>query len=160
MARSRCLTLVLWAFAVALLAGCQTGPAAEPGAPGDAKPAGPDEPPLLTVTPKAAAMVRQYVAKVRAPKKLYLRVRVVPGGCQGFMHKLDLDPDVSAEDHVFDSGGVSVVVFRRQVGMLRGAKVDYGEAGGKHGFKVDNPNFKGDRARKWLALLQKEKDVK
>src|SRR5262249_3434850 len=117
-------------------------------------------PPLLTLTPKAAAVIHQHVAELRMSGKLHLRVRVIPGGCQGFQHKLDLDPAVSAEDHVCDSGGVSVVVFKRQVEMLRGTQVDYGEESGKHGFKVDNPNFKGDWTKKWLPLLEQETDVK
>jgi iron-sulfur cluster assembly accessory protein len=165
MTRSRCPCLVLCVVAAALLAGCLGEPASEPGgsplptAPTGGKPAGSDEP-LLTVTPKAAAMVHQHVADLRMPEKIHLRVRVVPGGCQGFMHKLDLDADVSAEDRIFDSGGVSVVVFKRQVEMLRGAQVDYGEENSQRGFKVDNPNFKGDWTKKWLPLLKKETDVK
>ena len=160
MTRSRCLSLALCVLAAALLVGWQGERAPEPGgsplptAPAGGEPAGSDEPPL-TGTAKAATMVRQHVADLQRQEKLHLRVRVVPGGCQGFMHKLDLDPDVSAEDHIFDSGGVSVVVFKRQVEMLRGALVDYGEENGKHGFKVDNPNFKADWTKKWLPLLEK-----
>lgn len=119
----------------------------------------PDEP-VVTVTPKAAAMVRQYAAGQPGGEKLYLRIRVVPGGCQGFMQKLDLDPDVSPADQIWESEGVRVVVFRRQVEMLRGAVVDFGDADGKQGFTVENPNFKGDWMKKWQSALESEKDVK
>jgi iron-sulfur cluster insertion protein len=167
MRRFHCLGFACCVSAAAFLLGCNESTNPEPSRPSLPAPsaskkpfAGQDESPLVTVTPKAAATIRQLVADQPTTEKLYLRVRVVPGGCQGFTHKLDLDPDVSSEDHVFVSAGVSVVAFKRQVEMLRGAQVDFGEKNGKQGFKIDNPNFKGEAARKWLALLEREKDVK
>ena len=147
----------------ALLLGCQgcmpSDASSSPSPPTNPMPRS-DEPPAVTLTPKAAAMIHQHTAELPKGSKLYLRVRVVPGGCQGFMHKLDLDPDVSADDHVWESAGVSVVAFKRQLEMLRGTQVDFGEEDGKQGFKVENPNFKGEGAKKWLAVLAEEKDVK
>jgi iron-sulfur cluster assembly protein len=123
-----------------------------------------DEAPLITVTPKAAATINQIVNQVNAEKgtteRPFLRVRVVPGGCQGFLHKLDLDPDTSPADHRCESQGVRVVFFKRQMEMLRGAEVDFGEENGQVGFKIENPNLKGESAKKWLPLLEKEKDIK
>ena len=142
MVRSRSLGIV-GIFVAALLLGCQGC-----------------SPPAVTVTPKAAAMVHQYAAEMPKGSKVYLRLRVVPGGCQGFMHKLDLDADVSADDHVCESAGVSVVVFKRQLEMLRRAQVDFGEVDGKRGFQVENPNFEGEGASKWLTVLEGEKDTK
>jgi len=161
----RCLGLFTSVVTTALL-GCQGNLPSEtansPAAPLTTSPAA--ELPVVTVTPKAAAMIKQHVAELRdeIPNggKLYLRVRVVPGGCQGFMHKLDLDLKVSAENQVCESGGVSVVTFRSQGEMLRGTEVDFGEENGKQGFKVENPNFKGEDAKKWLAVLEREKDVR
>src|SRR5207249_2011094 len=57
-----------------------------------------DEAPKTTniiVTEKAADEVRRIIADQEAAgtsEKLYLRMRVVGGGCSGFQHKLDLDP--------------------------------------------------------------------
>jgi iron-sulfur cluster assembly protein len=119
-----------------------------------------DEAPLITVTPKAAATINQIIAEKGPTAKPFLRVRVIPGGCQGFLHKLDLDLDTSSADHVCESRGVRVVLFKRQMEMLRGVEVDFGEENGQLGFKIENPNFKGESAKKWLALLEKEKDIK
>jgi iron-sulfur cluster insertion protein len=119
-----------------------------------------DEVALVTVTPKAAETISRLIDDQRMTGKLCLRLRVVPGGCQGFMHKLDLDPDVSPEDFTCESAGVRVVVFKRQMEMVRGAEVDFGEVDGRQGFKIENPNFKGESAKRWLALLEKEKDVR
>ncbi len=57
--------------------------------------------PLVKVTLKAAGVVQKIIAEQCLKDTCYLRLRVVPGGCQGFMHKLDLDPDTTAEDYIF-----------------------------------------------------------
>ena len=50
----------------------------------------------ITLTEKAAGEVKRIIAEQQqapdAPEKIYLRMRVVGGGCSGFQHKLDLDP--------------------------------------------------------------------
>jgi len=163
----RCLGLALCVSTVAAILGCDGSPHAEsfrsslPAADAS-KQSGSDstESPIVTVTPKAAATISQLIADAQVTSKVYLRVRVVPGGCQGYMHKLDLDSQTSLEDHISESAGIQVVCFKRQIEMLRGAQVDFGEEDGKQGFKIDNPNFKGEWTKKWLALLEKEKDVK
>lgn len=154
-------------FATALLLGSQgcsppgagdrPSPAAAPTQYAVSKSA---EPAAVTLTQKAAAVIRQYIAEQPQGSKLYMRVRVVPGGCKGFMHKIDLDSDVSADDHVGESAGVSVIASKRQLKMLQGTQVDFAEENGEQGFKVENPNFKGEGAKKWLAVLDKQKDIK
>jgi iron-sulfur cluster assembly protein len=118
------------------------------------------EAPLVKVTPSAVRMIQRIISEQRLATASYLRVRVVPGGCCGFMHKLDLDPQATAEDYIFESSGVKVIVFKRQIEMLRGSQVDYGREGDKQGFKVQNPNFEGEVAKKWLAELANEKDIR
>lgn len=147
--------LVVCIVAAAALTGCQ---AERPAEPAGVTPAAAGEAAFVTVAPGAAAAIAEHVAEIGPAGKLCLRVRVVPGGCQGYMHKLDLDPFVSTEDCVCESAGVSVVAARRQVEMLRGARVLYGEADGKKGFRVENPNFEGEAARTWLAALEGEWD--
>src|SRR5262249_4705854 len=85
-----------------------------------ATPAPETQAPPLTVTEKAAAEVKRIIAEQQAaggmPEKIYLRLRVVGGGCSGFQHKLDLDPQVSEKlDQVFDAHGVPVVVDKRSL---------------------------------------------
>jgi Fe-S cluster assembly iron-binding protein IscA len=72
------------------------------------------------------------------------------------MHKLDLDTAVNAEDHTFEASGVHVAILKRQVEMLRGAQVDFGRENDKEGFKVKNPNFEGEAAKRWLSVLQND----
>ncbi|MBL8793547.1 MAG: iron-sulfur cluster assembly accessory protein [Planctomycetia bacterium] len=112
----------------------------------------------LILTEKAASAVQRHIAEtqqaeaaregngsgVSTLKKLYLRVRVVGGGCSGFQNKLDLDPDVNEKlDEVFDMHGVPVVVDKRSLMYLEGAKIDYHDDLNRTGFSITNPNAKG-----------------
>jgi iron-sulfur cluster assembly accessory protein len=117
--------------------------------------------PAVTVSPVAAASVSRIVKEQRVTGAWYLRLRVLPGGCCGFMHKLDLDTGrPSAEDQLCESGGIKVVFLKRQAEMLRGTRVDYGQEGERVGFRVKNPNFEGESLKKWLPLLEAAEPAK
>jgi iron-sulfur cluster assembly protein len=101
----------------------------------------------ITVTEKAAAEVKRILAEQQQngglPEKVYLRMRVVGGGCSGFQHKLDLDPAVNEKlDEVFDFHGVPVVVDKRSLIYLDGAQVDFHDDLNRRGFSITNPNAK------------------
>src|ERR1041384_6181902 len=101
----------------------------------------------ITVTEKAAGEVRRIVSEQQgagaAPEKVYLRMRVVGGGCSGFQHKLDLDPQVNEKlDEVFDFHGVPVVVDKRSLMYLADATVDFHDNLNKRAFSITNPSAK------------------
>jgi len=102
--------------------------------------------PAVVLTPKAASEVKRIMteqAAAGAEEKLHLRVRVVGGGCSGFQHKLDLDPQVNEKlDDVFELEGVPVVVDKRSALYLDGVVVDFHDDLNKRGFSVENPNAK------------------
>lgn len=109
-------------------------------------PAAPGTAPIV-LTEKAAAKVKQIIAdeqsKGNPAQKIYLRLRVVGGGCSGFQHKLDLDPNVNPKlDDVFDVHGVEVVVDKRSAMYLTGVQVDYHDELHRSGFSVSNPSAK------------------
>src|SRR5262245_4235285 len=83
----------------------------------------------IIITPKAADEVRRIIADQHASgttEKLFLRLRVVGGGCSGFQHKLDLDPQVNTKlDETFDMDGVEVVIDKRSLLYLDGVTVDF-----------------------------------
>jgi iron-sulfur cluster assembly accessory protein len=117
-----------------------------------------DDPPLVVVTPKAVESVSQIVKDQGVMGTWYLRVRLVPGGCCGFLHKLDLDgATMSLDDYTFQSGGIKLVVLKRQIEMIRGARIDFGREGDQEGFLIKNPNFEGESLKKWLPVLAAEK---
>ena len=97
----------------------------------------------FTLTEKAAGEVKRIVAEQNLPEKLYLRLRVVGGGCSGFQHKLDLDPAVNPKlDDVFEQHGVEIVVDKRSALYLSGVTVDFHDDLNKRGFSVTNPSAK------------------
>ena len=101
----------------------------------------------ITVTEKAASEVKRIIDEQKDsgsfPEKVYLRLRVVGGGCSGFQHKLDLDQVVDAKlDNVYEMHGVPVVIDRRSALYLDGVTVDYHEDLNRRGFSISNPHAK------------------
>jgi iron-sulfur cluster assembly protein len=100
----------------------------------------------INLTEKAADEVKKIIADQKAAgvaEQLYLRMRVVGGGCSGFQHKLDLDPTVNPKlDEVFEFHGVSVVIDKRSLLYLSGVTVDFHDDLNKRGFSISNPSAK------------------
>src|SRR6516165_10468654 len=101
----------------------------------------------ITVTEKAASEVKRIIQEQQTagsmPEKIYLRLRVVGGGCSGYQHKLDLDPAINDKlDEVFDFHGVPVVVDKRSMIYLDNATVDFHDDLNRRGFSVSNPAAK------------------
>ena len=103
----------------------------------------------ITLTEKAASEVKKIVAEQRqqgnAPedKPNYLRMRVVGGGCSGFQHKLDLDPEINEKlDETFELQGVPVVVDKRSLMYLNDVTVDFHDDLNRRGFSISNPSAK------------------
>jgi iron-sulfur cluster insertion protein len=100
--------------------------------------------PNVTITEKASQEVRRIMADQGVNEKLYLRLRVVGGGCSGFQHKLDLDPLVNEKlDETFNFEGVDVVIDKRSMLYLGGVTVDFHDDLNKRGFSISNPHAKG-----------------
>jgi iron-sulfur cluster assembly accessory protein len=101
----------------------------------------------ITITEKAAAEVKRIIADQSAegnPEKIYLRLRVVGGGCSGFQNKLDLDPIVNAKlDEISEQHGVPIVVDKRSMMYLTNVTVDFHDDLNRRGFSISNPAAKG-----------------
>ena len=103
----------------------------------------------ISVTEKAANEVKRIVADQQQagngdlPEKIYLRMRVVGGGCSGFQHKLDLDPAVNDKlDEVSEIHGVPVAIDKRSLMYLEGVTVDFHDDLNRRGFSITNPQAK------------------
>jgi iron-sulfur cluster insertion protein len=99
----------------------------------------------ITVTEKAASEVKRILEEQartgNLPEKVYLRMRVVGGGCSGLQQKLDLDPQVNPKlDEVFEFHGIPVVVDNRSLMYLNEATVDFHDDLNRRGFSIDIPN--------------------
>ena len=101
----------------------------------------------ITITEKAASEVKRIMSEQQqgdgAPEKIYLRLRVVGGGCSGFQNKLDLDPVVNTKlDEVVEMHGVPVVVDKRSLMYLTDVTVDFHDDMNRRGFSIVNPAAK------------------
>src|SRR5438067_13054270 len=101
----------------------------------------------ISVTEKAASEVKRIINDQQSagglPEKIYLRMRVVGGGCSGFQNKLDLDPAMNPKlDEVFEFHGVPVVVDKRSLMYLDNATVDFHDDLNRRGFSITNPSAK------------------
>src|SRR6478752_9324386 len=95
----------------------------------------------IQLTEKAAGEVKRIIAEQQqgdnAPEKIYLRLRVVGGGCSGFQNKLDLDPLVNEKlDEVIEQHGVPIVVDKRSMMYLSEVMVDFHDDLNRRGFSI------------------------
>jgi Fe-S cluster assembly iron-binding protein IscA len=78
-----------------------------------------------------------------------------PEGVCGPQHQMRFDAaPPSSEDHAFESAGIKLVVLKRQVDLLRGTEINFGEKSGEQGFIINTPNFQGESLEKWGPVLQ------
>lgn len=103
----------------------------------------------LILTERAAQEVLRITAEGKAsdpnaPDTMYLRLRVVGGGCSGYTNKLDLEPTINDKnDEVFEQHGVKIVVDKRSILYADGSTIDFHEDLNKRGFSVVNPSATG-----------------
>lgn len=95
---------------------------------------------LLTLTPVAAAKIRELLAEEPDGESMVLRVAIQGGGCSGFQYGLGFDTGPAEGDHELELEGVPVVVDPYSAPYLRGATIDFLNTISESGFKIDNPN--------------------
>ena len=95
-------------------------------------------PQVVTLTAKAAEMVRDILAKEESDS-LALRVYVAGGGCSGLQYGMALD-DPMEGDLTLDYEGIRVVIDSESLRFIEGAEIDYVDSLMGAGFTVNNPN--------------------
>ena len=95
---------------------------------------------MITLTESAATRVSKFIAN--RGKGLGLRLGVKTNGCSGMAYVMEFVDDLQAEDTVFESLGVKVIVDPKALVYLDGTEVDYAREGLNEGFKFTNPNEK------------------
>lgn len=95
----------------------------------------------LTLTENAARHVRDSLA--RRGGGLGLRLGVRQAGCSGMKYVVDFADEVGADEDVFESHGVKVLVSRDHLVYLDGTEVDYVREGLSAAFSYRNPNVAG-----------------
>ena len=94
----------------------------------------------VNLTTTAAERVRQFM--VENDKALGLRLGVKVVGCSGYAYVVDLADAVNADDAVFESKGVKVIVNQKSLSIVDGTEIDFAREGLNEGFAYSNPNAK------------------
>ncbi len=92
----------------------------------------------VTLTEKAAKRVAE-LASAEGDPNLKLRLAVSGGGCSGFQYGFTFDEEVKADDHVFETDGVQLLIDEISLEFLAGAEVDFVEELIGSSFQVRNP---------------------
>ena len=92
----------------------------------------------ISLTDAAAERVRRYLCDNVSAVGLRLGVKTV--GCSGYAYVVDLAQNVNADDTVFESNGVTVVVNAKSLPIVDGTEIDFTRQGLNEGFAYHNPN--------------------
>ncbi len=92
----------------------------------------------ISLTDAAADRVRNYIQDRDAAVGLRLGVKVV--GCSGYAYVVDVADAVNADDTVFETKGVKVVVNEKSLPIVDGTEIDFTKEGLNEGFAYHNPN--------------------
>jgi iron-sulfur cluster assembly protein/iron-sulfur cluster insertion protein len=93
---------------------------------------------MITLSIRAARKV-QTMRAAQADASKQLRVFVETGGCSGFEYGMSFDLP-KAEDKVFESEGVQVLVDPTSWAYLNGCSIDFDDGLQGKGFEIKNPN--------------------
>ncbi len=102
----------------------------------------PKPPAVITITPAAAARIREIIAKAQKPV-LGVRVGVKARGCSGMSYVVEYAEDRRKFEDGVEVDGVTVFVDPKAVMYLLGSEMDYQAGKMESGFLFKNPNEKG-----------------
>ncbi|MFT5503122.1 MAG: iron-sulfur cluster assembly protein [Gammaproteobacteria bacterium] len=75
-------------------------------------------------------------------KGVGLRLGVKTTGCSGLAYVIEFVDELQADDTVFETKGVKVVIDGKSLLFLDGTEIDFGKDGLNEGFLFKNPNAK------------------
>jgi iron-sulfur cluster assembly protein len=93
---------------------------------------------MIQVTETAAKKIKQNLA--RRGSGVGIRIGIRTTGCSGLAYVLEYVDRVNAEDTVFTSRDVRVIVDAKSLPILGDLDVDYVRQGLNEGFEFNNPN--------------------
>ena len=95
--------------------------------------------PVLTVTPVAAAKIKELLQARNIPNHA-LRVFVAGGGCSGLQYGMAFEEGPKEYDTLVETDGVRLVVDPTSAMYVGGASIDFVDSLMGGGFRIDNPN--------------------
>jgi iron-sulfur cluster assembly protein len=97
------------------------------------------ETPMLTITPVAAAKLKELLEARNIPNHA-LRVFVAGGGCSGLQYGMAFEETAQDYDAVVETDGVRLLVDPTSAMYVAGANIDFVDSLMGGGFRIDNPN--------------------
>lgn len=94
----------------------------------------------ITLTEAAASRARTYIDK--HGNGLGLRLGVRTSGCSGFAYVVKVADSIGADDQVFESAGLKLIVDRKSLPFIDGTELDFVREGLNEAFRFSNPNVK------------------
>ncbi|MBU0604489.1 MAG: iron-sulfur cluster assembly protein IscA [Gammaproteobacteria bacterium] len=94
----------------------------------------------ITISEAAARHIRKSLDK--RGQGVGLRLAVKTSGCSGLAYALEFADVTEADDRLFESHGVTVLVDPKSLAFLDGTELDFVREGLNEGFKFNNPNVK------------------
>lgn len=95
----------------------------------------------ISLTTAAATRIQDQLAS--RGEGIGLRLGVKLAGCSGFSYVIDFADEVAANDRVYESHGVKVIVDEESLQYLEGTQVDFRKEGLGEAFQFDNPKANG-----------------
>ena len=92
----------------------------------------------VTLSERAARHFAVQLAKRHGA--VGVRLSVQPSGCSGFGYRLDFANGVRADDAVFESGAIRILVDPLSLPYVQGASIDVAQEGLARRLRFDNPN--------------------
>ena len=96
----------------------------------------------ISMTEAAAKHVQRSLEGRGKGEGIRLGVRTT--GCSGLAYVLEFVYELAAEDLVFESHGVKVIIDPKSLVYLDGTELDFTREGLNEGFKFNNPNVRGE----------------
>jgi iron-sulfur cluster assembly accessory protein len=97
------------------------------------------ETPVLTVTPEAAAKIKELLQARNIPGYA-LRVFVAGGGCSGLQYGMAFEEKPQESDTVVEADGIRLIIDPTSVIYIGGSTIDFVDNLMSSGFRIDNPN--------------------
>ena len=91
----------------------------------------------ISLTEAAARHVTRYLSK--RGKGVGVRLGVKTTGCSGLAYTFDYAKEIGANDQLFETRDITVVVDRKSLEFVDGSVLDYAREGLNESFKVENP---------------------
>ncbi|MDM7859689.1 iron-sulfur cluster assembly protein IscA [Alteromonas sp. ASW11-36] len=96
----------------------------------------------VTVTDAAALRAKTFLQN--RGSGIGLRLGVKTTGCSGLAYVLEFVDELNADDEVFESNGVKIIIDGKSLVYLDGTELDFAKEGLNEGFQFNNPNANGE----------------